>query len=74
MIHQDRDRNTLTTTKARSIESGFLIDAEILTFAQFVKRMGWFEFASNAASDDEAYLIKEVFDKLQEILTQSGCV
>ncbi|MGF6518640.1 hypothetical protein ABH912_006106 [Pseudomonas sp. BT76 TE3572] len=51
-----------------------MTDAETLALAQFVKRVGWFEFTSNAGSEDEAYLIKEVFDKLQEILVRSGYV
>lgn len=68
-------KNTLTlTTSEGAVESEFLTNAETVALAQFVKRVGWFEFTSNAGSEDEAYLVKEVFDKLQEILARSGYI
>jgi hypothetical protein len=33
--------------------------------AQFVKRVGWSEFRSNAVDDDEAYLMRDAFDALR---------
>lgn len=68
-----RDEIILTITPPTgAIESGFLTDSEILALAQFVKRVGWFEFTSNAADDDEAHLVKQAFDKLQDVLARAG--
>ena len=66
-------QNTLTiATPAGACESEFLTQAEMSALAQFVKRVGWFEFTSHAASDDEAHLIKQAVDKLQNVLARSG--
>lgn len=68
-----RDETILTiTTPTGAIESGFFTDSETLALAQFVKRVGWFEFTSNAADDDEAHLVKQAFDKLQGLLARAG--
>ncbi|MFO3797451.1 MAG: hypothetical protein ACK8QZ_09250 [Anaerolineales bacterium] len=56
------------------VESDLLTDAETLALAQFVKRVVWFEFSSNAGSADEAFLINAVFDKLLGVLTRSAYV
>ncbi|MCP4697823.1 MAG: hypothetical protein GY862_13370 [Gammaproteobacteria bacterium] len=40
--------------------------------AQFVKRAGWQEFRQNAASEDEAYRIKDAIFVLQDALTEAG--
>lgn len=68
-----REGNTLTiTTSAGAIESENLTEAETLALARFAKRVGWFEFTSNALGDDEAHLMKQAFDKLQDVLARSG--
>lgn len=68
-----RDEIILTiTTPTGAIESGFLTDSETLALAQFVIRVGWFEFTSNAVDDDEAHLVKQAFDKLQDVLARAG--
>lgn len=68
-----RNGNTLAiTTSAGATESEFLTDAETLALAQFAKRVGWFEFTSNALGDDEAHLMKQAFDKLQDVLARAG--
>ncbi|WP_434562782.1 DUF7706 family protein [Pseudomonas sp. R1-6] len=43
-----------------------------MALAQFVKRVGWFEFNSHAANEDEAHLVKQAVDKLQNVLSRSG--
>lgn len=42
-----------------------LTDAQAMALAQFVKRVGWSEFRSNAIDDDEAYVIRDAFDALR---------
>jgi len=70
---ENTDPVTLTiATLAGAYESEFLTDAETSALAQFVKRIGWFEFSSHAADDDEAHLIKQAVDKLQNALSRSG--
>lgn len=60
------------TTPAGARESECLTDAEASALAQFVKRVGWFEFTSNAVDEDEAHLVKQAVDKLQNVLSRSG--
>lgn len=68
-----RDETILTITPPRGgAESGFLTESETSALAQFVKRVGWFEFASNAVDEDEAHLVKQAFDKLQDVLARAG--
>lgn len=68
-----RRPNILTiTTPIGNTESRFLTEAEISALAQFVKRVGWFEFNSHAVDDAEAHLIKDAVDKLQDVLSRSG--
>ncbi|MFJ7793293.1 hypothetical protein [Pseudomonas sp. NPDC096950] len=68
-----RDRNALSlTTAAGTTEREFLTEAETMALAQFANRVGWFEFTSNALGDDEAHLMKQAFDKLQDVLARSG--
>ncbi|MGH8385470.1 MAG: DUF7706 family protein [Pseudomonas sp.] len=70
---ETNDPITLTiATPAGAYESEFLTQAETSALAQFVKRVGWFEFNSHAANEDEAHLVKQAVDKLQDVLSRSG--
>jgi hypothetical protein len=40
--------------------------------AHVVGRLGWPEFSAQAADTDEALLIKQVFDKLQDVMKRLG--
>lgn len=53
-------------------ESELLTQAEMSALANFVRRVGWFEFSSHAADDDEAHMVKQAVDKLQNVLLRSG--
>lgn len=67
------DRNALSlTTSGGSSETELLTESETTALAQFVKRVGWFEFNSHAADEDEAHLVKQAVDKLQNVLSRSG--
>jgi len=68
-----RDQNTLTiTTPAGAVEAEVLTKAETWALAHFVGRVGWPEFSTHAADNDEAFIIKQAFDKLQDVLARSG--
>jgi len=68
----NRDRNALSlTTAAGPTESENLTNAEAAALAHFIKRVGWFEFSTHAGSDEEAHLVKQAVDKLQNILPRS---
>lgn len=68
-----RNPITLTVvTPAGIFESEFLTEAETSAFAHFVKRVGWFEFNSHSVNEDEAHLVKQAVDKLQNVLSRSG--
>lgn len=49
-----------------------LSQAQALALAQFVKRVGWSEFRTNATDDDEAALIRSAVDVLQKSLAEAG--
>jgi hypothetical protein len=49
-----------------------LTDSQAMALAQFVKRVGWSEFRSNAVGDDEAYVIRDAFDALRLELCVHG--
>lgn len=49
-----------------------LTDAQALALAQLVKRIGWTEIRSNAADDDEAYVIRESLTALARALSDAG--
>lgn len=49
-----------------------LHDAEAWQYAQFLKRVGWGEYRLNAASDDEAYLMRDAGNKIQSALADAG--
>ena len=42
-----------------------LTQPQAMALAQFVKRVGWSEFRSNAVDDDEAYLIRQALAVIQ---------
>lgn len=70
---ESRDQNTLTiTTPVGTVEAEVLTKAETWALSQFVGRLGWSEFSTHAADDDEAFLIKQAFDKLHDVLARSG--
>ncbi|WP_434593378.1 hypothetical protein J3Q09_26015 [Pseudomonas sp. R4-83] len=60
------------TTPAGASQSEFMTEAETSALAQFVKRVGWFEFNSHSVNEDEAHLVKQAVDKLQNVLSRSG--
>lgn len=49
-----------------------LTDSQAMALAQFVKRVGWSEFRSNAVDDDEAHVIRDAFDVLRLELCVHG--
>ena len=49
-----------------------LSDDEALALAQFVKRVGWSEFRTNAVDDTEAAMIRGAVDVLQKALIDAG--
>ena len=49
-----------------------LVEAHALALAQFVKRVGWSEFRTNAVNDVEAYEIRAAVDVLQRALAEAG--
>lgn len=53
-------------------ESELLTQAEMSALAHFVRRVGWFEFSSHTADDDEAHMVKQALDKLENVLMRSG--
>lgn len=71
LVVRDPISLTVATTTGTS-ESEFLTEAETSALAHFVKRVGWFEFNSHAVNEDEAHLVKQAVDKLQNILSRSG--
>ncbi|MGK3121172.1 hypothetical protein QZH44_08500 [Pseudomonas corrugata] len=70
---QTNDQNTLMiTTPAGAIETEVLTKAETWALAHFVGRVGWPDFSAHATDTNEAFLIKQAFDKLQNVLERSG--
>jgi hypothetical protein len=49
-----------------------LTDAEALAFSQFLKRVSWGEYRSNAVSEDEAYLMRDAGGKIRDALAEQG--
>ena len=49
-----------------------LSDDQALALAQFVKRVGWSEFRTNAVDDNEAAMIRSAVDALQKALVEAG--
>ena len=47
-----------------------LTDDQAHALSQFVKRVGWAEWRQNAASDEEAYLMRDAFDQLARGLAE----
>ncbi|OAI20597.1 hypothetical protein A1507_05035 [Methylomonas koyamae] len=49
-----------------------LSNQEAWDLAQFLKRVGYAEFRSNAVDDEEAYRMQEVAGKIRQALNQIG--
>lgn len=49
-----------------------LSEQEAWDFAQFLKRAGFSDYASNAADQDEAYRMLHVGEKVRGALAQAG--
>lgn len=72
-IYERSDQSTLTiTTPAGIIEAETFNEAEVWALAHFIERVGWSDFSANIADNDEAFLIKQAIDKLQDVLMRSG--
>lgn len=69
------DTATLSIVKTGgTAENIGFTDAEAWALVQFVNRVSWAEFSANAADDDEAFLIKQSVDKLQDVLARAGFI
>lgn len=49
-----------------------LTDHEAWTYAQFLKRVNFSDYRSNAVDDDEAYTMVDAGEKIREALAQIG--
>lgn len=49
-----------------------LTDHEAWTYAQFLKRVGFNDYRSNAVDNDEAYTMVDAGEKIREALAQRG--
>jgi hypothetical protein len=49
-----------------------LTDMEAWNFAQFLKRMGFSDFRSNARNEAEAYAMRDAADRLRAALGEAG--
>lgn len=57
----------------RTVEvTSFLSDAEAWNLAQFLKRVGFSDFRTNAQDDDEAYAMRDAADRVRRALAEAG--
>lgn len=49
-----------------------LTEAEAWAHAQFLKRVGWRDYRSNAVDDDEARVMRDAGNKVQRALADVG--
>lgn len=49
-----------------------LTDAQAWHLAQFLKRVGFSAFCSNAENEDEAYVMRDAAGRVREALTDAG--
>lgn len=49
-----------------------LDDQEALDLAQFLKRVGFSEFKTNAVDENEAYRMRDVCEKVRKALSEIG--
>jgi hypothetical protein len=49
-----------------------LTDAEAWNLAQFLKRVGFSEFRTNAQNDNEAYAMRDAADRVRVALAEVG--
>lgn len=52
--------------------SCFLTDGEAWNLAQFLKRVGFSDFRTNAQDDDEAYAMRDAADRVRVALAEAG--
>ena len=67
------DSHTFSLSTSTGVEAETFTGAELMAVASFVTKAGWAEFSAMAADEDEAFLMKQGFDKLQDILARSSC-
>lgn len=49
-----------------------LTDSQAWNLAQFLKRVGFSDFRSNARDDDEAYAMRDAAEQVRRALAESG--
>jgi hypothetical protein len=49
-----------------------LTDAQAEAFAQFLKRVTWSEYRSNAVGDEETYEMRDAGDQIRRALAEKG--
>jgi len=49
-----------------------LTDAEAWNLAQFLKRVGFSDFRTNAQDDEEAYAMRDAADRVRLALAEAG--
>ena len=49
-----------------------LTDAQAWQFAQFLKRVSFLEYRTNATCDDEAYLMRDAGELIRDALEEQG--
>jgi hypothetical protein len=49
-----------------------LTPAEAMAYAQFLKRVGWRDYRTNAVNDDEAYEMVNAGEKIRAALADAG--
>ena len=60
-------------TKMKTVEIQVtLTDAQAWEFAQFLKRVCFSEYRSNATSDEEAYLMRDAGEQIRRALAEKG--
>jgi len=52
--------------------SCMLTDSEAWNLAQFLKRVGFSDFRTNAQDDDEAYAMRDAADRVRSALSEAG--
>ena len=61
------------TETAKTIDLAVtLTDAQARHLAQFLKRVGFSDFRSNAQDDDEAYAMRDAADRVRVALADAG--
>ena len=59
--------------KMKTVEiQATLTEAQAWEFAQFLERVGFGEYRSNATSDEEAYLMRDADEQIRRVLAEKG--